>query len=207
MSPHARRTGRARAALALAVLAVVAAGLSVRGTFAAWTDNATMPTGSFSSGTLDLTLNGNLVGVGGSWQNTSLGLGNLSPGESTAVAVSVRNNGSTPLKYGISAVGAGTLAVTDGLRFAVYPGVTATTTGTEAAANRTGSCGGTSPGDAATTPVATTATFGSDRTLAAGASESVCIVARLSSAAPNSLQGQSGTTATFTFNARQLTAP
>jgi Camelysin metallo-endopeptidase len=207
----ARRRGRGRALLSLAAVAFLATGMSVKGTFAAWTDAATMQTGSFATGTLDITLNGNLVGPGttnnpGTWTNSTLALANMSPGESIAQSFPVQNAGSTGLKYTLTGTGTGGLAVANGMQFAVYFGVTAANSGTAANSNRTGSCGGTTPTDAnGTTLTGTASTFATDRILASGASETVCIVARLNGAAPNSLQG-STMTASLLFNARQLTA-
>lgn len=203
--------GRGRALLSLAVVALLATGMSVKGTFAAWTDAATLQTGSFASGTLDITLNGNLVGPGttnnpGTWTNNSFALTNMSPGESTAVSFPVRNNGSTGLKYTLTGTGTGGLAAANGMQLAVYFGSTAANSGTEAAGNRAGSCGGTTPTDANGTALTGTAsTFATDRVLASGVSETVCLVARLTSTAGNALQGQT-MTASLLFNARQLTA-
>ncbi len=205
------RNGRTRAALSLLALAVVATGASVEGTFAAWTDSATVQTGPFSSGTLDITLGGQLAGPGttnnpGTWNNTTSTLLNMSPGESHAVSFPVRNNGSTPLKYTVTGTGSGALAVANGMQFAVYFGATASNSGTESGANRVGSCGGATPTDATgTTLTGTAATFATDRALTPAQSENVCIVARLSSAAPNTLQGQT-MTAAFLFHGRQVTA-
>ena len=206
-----RGRGRGRAVLSLAVLAFLATGMSVKGTFAAWTDAATMQTGSFASGTLDITLNGNLVGPGnannpGTWNNTTFALANLVPGESLAVSFPVRNNGTSGLKYTVTGTGTGGLAVANGMQFAVYYGVGSANTGSEAAGNRSGACGGTTPTDAnGTTLTGTASTFATDRVLAAGVQETVCIVARLNGGAPNGLQGQT-MTASLLFNARQLTA-
>lgn len=211
--PHRLRTpGRARAVLALAVLAFLATGVSVKGTFASFSDAATMQTGSFASGTLDITLSGNLVGPGtannpGTWTNSSFALANLVPGESYAVSFPVRNNGTAALKYNVSGTGAGGLAVATGMQFAVYFGVTAANTGTEANGNRTGACGGTTPTDVnGVTLTGASAALAADRNLAAGVAENVCVVARLNSTAGNALQGQT-MSAALLFNARQLTAP
>lgn len=211
-APAPRGRGRGRAVLSLAVLAFLATGIGVKGTFASWTDAATMQTGSFSSGTLDITLNGNLVGPGttnnpGTWVNSTFTLTNLVPGESHAQSFPVRNNGTAGLKYNVGGTATGGLAVATGMQYAVYFGSTASNTGTEAAGNRVGACGGTTPTDATgVTLTGTSASLAADRNLAAGVSETVCIVARLNSTAGNALQGQT-TTASMVFNARQLTAP
>jgi predicted ribosomally synthesized peptide with SipW-like signal peptide len=216
MSRH-RDTDRPRGSRRLTAWAGVVAlplltlGAGVGGTFAAWTDGATLGTGSLTSGTLDITLNGNLAGPGttnnpGTWTHPGLALANIAPGESVAVSFPVRNNGSIALKYTVTGTGSGGLAVANGMQLATYFGVPAANTGSEAAGNRTGSCGGTTPTDAnGTTLTSTPATFATDRVLAAGASETVCVVARLSSAAGNALQGQT-MTASLLFNARQVTA-
>ncbi len=207
----ARSRLRIRAILGLAAVAILAVGMSVKGTFAAWTDAATMQTGTFATGTLDITLDGNLVGPGtannpGTWTNGSFALTNLVPAESYAVSFPVKNNGTTGLKYTLTGTGSGALAVANGMQFAVYFGVTASNAGTEANGNRVGSCGGSTPTDGTgTTLTGTSSTFATDRVLAAGVTETVCFVARLNSSAPNTLQGQS-MTASFLFNARQLTA-
>lgn len=207
-----RGRGRGRAVLSLAVVAFLATGMSVQGTFASWTDSATMQTGSFTSGTLDITLNGQLVGPGtannpGSWTNATFTLANVVPGESIAQSFPVKNNGTTGLKYNVTGTGTGGLAVASGMQYAVYFGVTATNSGTEAAGNRVGACGASTPTDVnGVTLTNTAASLAADRNLAAGVTETVCVVARLNSAAGNALQGQS-TVAGIVFNARQLTAP
>jgi predicted ribosomally synthesized peptide with SipW-like signal peptide len=212
--PARRRRGRGRAVLALAAVAFLATGMSVQGTFAAFTDTATMSTGPFSSGTLDIVVNGQLAGPGttnnpGTTPNTSFTMTNMSPGESVATSFPVRNNGSTGLRYNVTGTATGGLAVAGGMQYAVYFGSAATNTGTEANGNRTGACGaGNTPTDAnGTTLTGTSTSLAADRTLAAGsAPETVCVVVRLNSTAGNALQGQT-TSASLVFNARQLTAP
>lgn len=198
-------SARVRALLALGSVAAVAAGLSAHGTFAAWSDSATVQTGSFASGSLDITVNDQLVGGAGSWTSSSLALAEMQPGESVAVSFPVRNNGSTPLVYSVSGTATGALAVSNGLRFSVTFGVPAVNSGSRAAGNRTGSCG-TAASEAGTTPLtpASTSLTGS-RPLAVGVAETACVVARLSSSAPNSLQGASGSAA-LVFAAVQPTA-
>lgn len=199
-------SARSRALLALAGVAAVALGVGLQGTFAFWNDKATVTTGGFSAGTLDITLNGNLAGLvnnGGTWTNTSYGLTNLSPGETYAFGFPVANAGSTGLTYTVTGTGAGELAVTNGMQFTVYFGSTAANSG--AVGSRVGACGTTTP-TGGTVLTSTSATLATVRSLAAGASENVCIVARLDSAAPNTLQGKS-MTASITFDSKQVGAP
>ncbi len=202
-----RRSGRTRALISLAAVAVMATGLSVKGTFAFWTDSASVQTGSFTSGTLDVTLSGNLAGAannGGTWNNTSFALAEMVPGESIAVSFPVRNNGSVPLSYTVAGTGAGGLAVTNGLQYSVAFGVNAANSGSQAGGNRAGACGGTASSDANTTLLTSTSTsLATTRTLAVGTQETVCIVARFNSNAGNGLQGLSGS-ASLLFDAKQI---
>lgn len=204
-----RRSGRTRALLSLGAVAVLATGMSVKGTFAFWTDSATATTGTFTSGTLDITVDGKLAGSAGNGGSTvvaNLSLSAMAPGESVAATFPVANNGTIPLTYTLTGTGAGGLAVTNGLQYSVTFGAAATNTGTAAGGNRDGRCGGTASTDTNTTVLTSTAaTLASNRALATGASDTVCVVARLSSAAPNSLQGLSGTAA-LVFDAKQVGA-
>lgn len=206
--PARRRSGRTRALVSLGAVAVLSMGLSVKGTFAFWTDSATVNTGTFTSGTLDISANGALTGQnGGSTVVATLSGTNLVPGESIAVTFPVKNEGTVPLTYGVTATGSGGLAVSNGMRYAISYGVTATNTGTAAATNRVGSCGGVVNTDANTVALTSTAaTLTGSRSLAVAASDTVCIVARLDSSAPNSLQNLSGT-ASFVFDSKQVGAP
>jgi hypothetical protein len=174
------------------------------GTLAYWSDQATLSTGPISSGTLDVTLDGTLSGQGGTYPQTSFALSNMIPGESVASAVSVGNGGSVTLRYTATATASGGLA--SGLTFQVYAGGTASNTGTAAAGDRAGSCTGASTfGPAVLTGVAQSV-IATPRQLAAGGSESVCVVAALPTTAGNALQGTSAT-GTIVFDAKQLGAP
>lgn len=199
-----RRSGRVRAGLAMCAVAAVGAGLGAQGTFAFWTDSGTANTGSFVSGTLDITLNGALAGNGGATA-LSFSANALLPGESVAFSFPVRNNGSTPLSYSLAATGSGGLAVTNGLQYSVTFGQTAVNTGSADQGTRAGACG-TAATDANTTLLTGTATnfvtAAAPRSLAVNASETACLVVRLNSSAPNALQNLSGA-ASFVFSAKQ----
>lgn len=201
-----RRSGRTRALLSLAAVAVLASGMSVKGTFAFWTDSATVNAGGFTSGTLDVTVNGQLGGQGGTTAIANLALANITPGESVAASFPVANVGTTPLTYNVTGTGSGALAVTNGLQYLVVFGASASNTGTAASGNRAGSCGTTTATDANTTLLtAAAATLASNRSLAAGASDTVCVIARLNFQAPNELQNKAGN-ATLVFDAKQVGA-
>ncbi len=218
---HGRSSPRVRALLSLGCVGALAAGLSAQGTFAFFTDQATVTTGSFASGTLDITLDGQLVGPGvannpGTYTNSSFALPLMVPSESFAYSFPVKNNGTVPLTYTLTGTGAGPLAVTNGMQYAVtFGNATSAASSNVTAANglREGKCGGVTTTDGNTTLLQGAAvTFGgTSRALAAGAAEQVCIVARFSSAAGNNLQGNAGTstptTASFLFDAKQVGAP
>lgn len=196
------RTGRIRAALSLGLLF----GFGAIGTSAYWTDQATLASTTFTSGSLDLKLDGNLPGQGGSYTKTSLALGDMIPGESVAVTVAVQNVGTVGFKYTAKAYNTGGLA--SGLRWTVVANSTASNGGTAAAGNRAGSCSsGTTTASAVTLSTSSgspTTVIGTPRTLANSISENVCLIAALASSADNSLQGQSAT-GTVVFDAVQVT--
>ncbi len=195
---------RTRGLLSLGIIA----GIGGIGTLAYWTDDATVTTGSFTAGTLDVTINDALSGQannGGTTSDAAFALSDLIPGESIARTVKIGNAGSIPLAYTAKAWNSGGLA--SGLRWTVVAGSTASNAGTVSAGNRTGSCSsgsttatnvtlGTSAGTATTvvTP---------SRTITTSASENICVIAKLDSGAGNSLQGASAT-ATITINGVQL---
>ncbi len=199
------RSARTRAILSLGIVL----GFGTVSTMAFWTDDATMTTGSFESGTLDVRLNAatNNVGQGGTWNNTSLTLTNAVPGESFANAFPVRNDGTVPFTFTATATASGALAPQ--LLFWTYTGGTATNTGTVAGGNRNGTCNGTLQSGGAngltlsgtSSNVVTAA--GNPGAVAAGSSRVVCIRVQLTAAAPNGSQGHSGA-ASFVFNATQV---
>jgi len=198
------RSARTRAVLTLGVVL----GLGSVSTLAYWTDEATVTAGTFTSGTLDVTINDALDGQannGGTTADTGFALSDMIPGESIARTVKIGNAGSIPFAYTAKAWNSGGLAT--GLRWTVVAGSTASNTGTAAAGNRTGSCSsgtttssnvtiGTSAG--AATTIVTPA-----RTIAVGAFENVCVIVKLDSGAGNGLQGASAG-ATITVNGVQL---
>lgn len=202
-----RRSGRTRAIISLGAVAVLATGMSVKGTFAFWTDAATVNAGGFSSGTLDISVNGALAQQnGGTTALTAFKLDTMVPGESVAFSFPVKNEGTVPLTYKVTGTGSGPLAVAGGLQYAVYFGSAATNTGTSANGNRAGSCGSAAATDTNTTALTgTSATLSADRTLAVGTSDTVCVIARLNYNAGNDLQGKTGNAA-LVFDSKQVGA-
>jgi predicted ribosomally synthesized peptide with SipW-like signal peptide len=192
----------------------IVAGLGAVGTLAYWTDDATITSSSFSTGTLDVTLNGDLAGAannGGTTSDVGFTMSDLIPGESFARTVKVGNAGTVGLTYTAKAWNSGTLA--SGLRWTVVAGSTASNSGTPAAGNRAGACssGGTTTATnvtLGTTAGTATTVITPKRTINATAPtyEDVCVIAKVDAGASNALQGTSAS-ATFTFNGSQLGAP
>lgn len=206
-TPGRRRTsGRARAVLTLGAVGALALGLGAQGTFAFWTDSGTVTTGSLDSGTLDITLNGALAGAannGGSTTLSALTLSNMVPGESIAVAFPVANAGTAALTYTVAGSATGLLAPS--MQYSLYPG-TASNTGTAAANNRAGACTGTAIVTSQVLTGSSAPVIATPRSLAAAASESICVIAKLDTAADNTTQSKT-TTASLVFNAKQVGAP
>jgi predicted ribosomally synthesized peptide with SipW-like signal peptide len=187
-----RRSVRARALLLSLglVVAVVATG-----TYAFWTDDVTITGTTFTSGTLDLQVNGS-----DSYTTTTLGMSGtpMVPGDTSAEVLVMRNNGTAPLKYtltgGLTGADAGAYSTAASLELTVVAG--GTRSGSGNAATCTG--GTTIYGPTALTNVTSTAIIGTRRgPLAPAATESLCFQVTFDPAAPSSLQGKT-TTATFT---------
>lgn len=205
-APRKQTSARARALLSLGAVGALALGLGAQGTFAFWTDEGTVTTGTFSSGTLDITLNGALAGAvnnGGTTNLAALALTNMVPGESIAVAFPVANAGTTPLTYTATGTATGVLAT--GMQFSIHPG-TASNTGTAAANTRAGACTGSAIVTNQVLTASSTAVVAAPRSLAPAASESICVIAKLDSAAGNALQNQT-MSASLVFSAKQVGAP
>jgi len=197
--PRRRQPGRIRAVLTLGA----ALGVAAIGTGAYWTDQAKLAPGPISAGTLDLTLDGDLAGPGGTHAETALSLDDMLPGESVAADVRVQNDGTVDLQYMAVATAGGGLA--SGLTFQVFPGGHARNGGSAADGDRSGACSGArSFGPALLTDTPETV-ISPPRRLGVGQSETVCIVAELPSAADNALQGASAV-ATVSFDATQVGA-
>jgi predicted ribosomally synthesized peptide with SipW-like signal peptide len=179
-----RLTQRVLALLALGVLAVPA---SV-GTFAFWTDDVAITGTTFSTGTLDLRVNG-LDTVTG---YTTMNLTTMVPGNSVAGVLTVRNNGTVALKY--TAVTAATNADGKYLRSTLVVKVTGDTavTGTSPAAT----CAGTALAGTSTVLDGGLVTTG--RLLAAATEEKLCVQVTLPTSASGAFQGAT-TNVTFTF--------
>jgi predicted ribosomally synthesized peptide with SipW-like signal peptide len=162
-------------------------GVGATGTFAAWTDSVTVTGTSISTGTIDLKVNGSDSVVGYSTMNIS----NMVPGNTTAGVLTVRNGGTAPLRYYLDASATGSLGA------ALVAKVTGdgTTSGTSPFVN----CAGTALGSSGVAfGPSLLGSSSSQRQLAPGASETLCIQASLPTNASTTLQGAT-TSITFTF--------
>jgi predicted ribosomally synthesized peptide with SipW-like signal peptide len=188
VQPGRRRTGRIRALLCLGI----ALGLGAVGTFAFWTDDVVISATTFTAGTLDLQVNN-----ADSYATTTLGMAAMVPGNTSAQILTIKNNGTAPLKYTL----VGGLTGTDAAAYHAAGALKLTiTTGTVVGTGNSATCtAGTSVyPETALTNVTTTAIIGTRRgPLAAAGTEALCFQIRFDPAAPSSLQGKTAT-ATFT---------
>ncbi|RZI93955.1 MAG: hypothetical protein EOO67_05620, partial [Microbacterium sp.] len=206
------RSATSRTVRALLCLGVVL-GFGATATTAYFNDDATIGTGSVSSGKLDLQLGPAsetllLEGPGGTWNFTVVQLADIFPGESVAMDLFIKNGGTTPLKFTGDA-----WSTTNNLYTADGKGLLVSTTRGATAGNststtgyRTGTCtGGTENWwvnhTISTTPRVLTP---NDTPVSIGAGDTVrvCMLAGLPATAPSTLQ-QKTTTLRATFDAVQ----
>ena len=174
-----------RAALSLGLVL----GLGSAGTFAYWTDEATVTGLTITAGTLDLELQDD---ADDSVSFTSLNISTMMPGQSVAGVLKVENVGNVGFTYtATTAVSNSTLAGALDLKV---------TTGTVSGSSPSATCSGTQLSGTGTK--LDQALVSTGRTLAASASENLCIQVSMPSGAASSLQGAS-TTVTYTVTATQ----
>jgi predicted ribosomally synthesized peptide with SipW-like signal peptide len=193
-SKHARlgrvlASARTRAALSLGVVLA----LGATGTFALWTDSATIGGTTFTAGTIDLQVD--------SVTYATLNLATMVPGNSVAGTLVIKNNGDVPLKY-TAAVAASNLD-NKNLSGSLTVKVTAdtTTTGTAPAVRCAGAPlanSGTSVNGSLIPTGRQLAPRGTEPQPAPGSTETICVQVTLDPSAPSSLQGAK-TDVTFTF--------
>jgi predicted ribosomally synthesized peptide with SipW-like signal peptide len=164
-------------------------GVGATGTFAAWSDTATVQGTSITAGTIDLKLNGANDNVTG---YTTMNISNMVPGNTTAGVITVKNNGTAPLKYYLDASAGGPNALFSALQ-AKVTGDAATTGSSPSVV-----CPGAALASSSSTFGSGLLSAASPRLLAAGATENICIQATLPSNAASTLQGVTANI-TFTF--------
>ncbi len=192
-----RRSGRLRALLGMGVLL----GFGYTGTFAYWTDQATIQGNSLASGVLNLTVDG--VEGNPTPATWNLGATDLVPQESVAAAMTVQNAGTVAFTYTATATGSGHAQMLADMTFRTYVGG-GPTNGTDGNGLRVGSCGGTLVSTLTLSGAAQAAV--PTQTLSRGGSQQICVVAMLSAGASSADQGQT-VSATYVFDAKQMGAP
>jgi predicted ribosomally synthesized peptide with SipW-like signal peptide len=185
-TPHRRprRTGSIFIVIVIAgSLASLGAGVS---SLAIWTDSEDA-SGAFTAGTVDLALSPTTI-----FSATGIG-----PGQTGSAALTVSNGGSMALRYALtsSSTNADGMGLRTQLLLTITPGACPGGTALFGPAAIAGASFG-DPAQGADT---------GDRTLAAGASETLCFAWELPSSTGDSYQG-SATTTTFTFAAEQTVA-
>lgn len=191
---HTRRTGRLRALLGLGV----ALGLGAIGTFASWTDDVAITGSTFTAGTLDLQVNN-----ADAYATTTLSMSAMVPGSSSAEVLTVKNNGTAPLKYTMTGGLTGTNAADYNTAGANGLLLTVSVGGTKSGTGNTSTCTG---GSVIVNAVPLTSTVGTSiiatrrpaAAMAQNATEALCFQVKLAATAPSSLQGKTAT-ATFTM--------
>ncbi|MEV0948920.1 SipW-dependent-type signal peptide-containing protein, partial [Rhodococcus sp. NPDC049939] len=90
--------GRPRAIASLGIVL----GLGAFGTLAAWSDTATATSGVFSTGSIDLQIDGQQANPD-AYAFTAWSKSGLYPGERSSAKLPIQNTGSTPLNYTVTA--------------------------------------------------------------------------------------------------------
>lgn len=99
-------SGRARAIMSVGIVL----GLGAVGTLAAWTDNATATSGVFSTGSIEMKLNGD-PGDPTAYGFTALTKTGMMPGDSVTATLPVQNTGAAQFKYTMAATATGEAAL------------------------------------------------------------------------------------------------
>lgn len=176
-------SGRIRALLALGVVL----GLGAVTTGAYWTDDATVTGVTLSTGRLDLKIDGqdNVTGY------TSLNLTDMVPGNSVAAVLTISNSGTVPFSYTATSTASDTKSLATVLQVKVTtdPSVSGSAPAKTCASSGIPGSGTTLNGGL----------INAGRTVAAGASEKLCVQVTLPAGAANSFQGATaGITLAFT---------
>ena len=167
----------------------LALGIGSAGTFAYWTDEATVTGLTITAGVLDLELQDD---PDDSISFTTLNISNMIPGQSVAGVLKVENVGNVGFTYTAStSVSNSTLASALAVKV---------TNGSVSGSSPSATCSGSQLSGTGTD--LDDALVSTGRSLAASASENLCIEVSMPSGASSSLQGTS-TNVTYTFTATQ----
>lgn len=185
-----------RKLLTTAVILLAFTGMMSAGTLAMFTDTDAVAANTFTAGKISLSTNPTTAAVS---------FANMMPGDTVTNPVVVTNDaGSAALRYAVSSVATNTdtKGLKDQLVLTVKTGVTTCTT---AGFTATGIVAYTGDLDSAAGKIIGDSAQGAqagDRTLAIGASETLCFQVNLPLATGNTYQSAT-TTATFTFDSEQ----
>ena len=166
------------------------------GTFATFTDDATSAS-TFSSGTVNLELADDTTDA---YSFTSLSTSNMKPGDVKYASLKVENAGSIASSYTMTSAESETALSGELQLGAVVGAATCDAAGYAAATDTT--AGGLLTNQVIANGDLAAAAISSARSLAAGASETLCFKVELPSGTGNTFQGLT-TTSTFTFNLTQ----
>ncbi|RVW05883.1 hypothetical protein EGT50_03435 [Rhodococcus xishaensis] len=185
--------GKPRAVASLGIVF----GLGAIVTLAAWSDTATATSGVFSTGSIDLQIDGQ-QGNPDAYAFTAWSKAGLLPGERSSAKLPVQNTGTTPLSYTISAT-ASSSDLAPYMVFVLKDGEPNGESGNRCSGNNLGPVTWMEKGG-------TLDAFDEPRTLAPGESEYVCFQIRLhpdaadTAGTSNSVEGKSVDVA-FSFHA------
>lgn len=201
LAPRAPAGAGGRWSVARAVLSLgLVVGLGAVGTLAYWSDTATLSGGGFEAGVLDLKLSGaDTLDLTATFK-----LATMVPGESVAALVAVQNSAPSSVTFNYTATGLASGGLAPYLIFEVFLGGTHSNT-TNGSGLRVGACTGTTTGTAQVL-TSSASVIPAAQQLTVGASQNVCIIAKLSASAPTGSQGTSGSVV-LTFTAVQLGTP
>lgn len=190
------RRERGRLAVALAVVVVAVFGLTTVVTGAFFTDTQSVSGNTFSTGSVTL---------GVSPSTTALTLTSMAPGDVVTAPLTVSNTGTLAERYSVLSTTTDS-ALAAQLSTTVKTGVSTCTTAGFAASGTT-AYGPAALGSTTGTKLIGDAAQGAqtgDRTLAAGASEVLCVQVQLPTSTGNTFQSKT-TTATLRFDSEQTT--
>lgn len=190
-----RRLGSTRAR-ALSSLGLVAA-LGASGTFALWSDTVTVTGTAISTGSIDLVVNDD---ADDAVAFTSINVSGLLPGGTTAGVLKVTNTGLSPFTFYATQAVTGTTFPANVLTLKMTNATSTTSSGTGPTCGGTtyasGVAGGFVSGDFI-------GSSGTQRPLAAGATEYFCVQATLAANADQTLYSAKTTNVALTFTATQ----
>lgn len=191
-SHRAQRPRRRRGSVVLATVALLA-GLLLggnQGSYAFWSDSDDVVAGTFTTGTLDLTVDGQ-QGAPTAYAETELSLLKMVPGESVAATLTIRNAGDASFTWVPTVTASGNLA--PHLVVTMARGTSAGPVDTSYPRTQGCQAGGTPLASGAVAP-----------RLAIGESTALCVLVSLPASAGNAVQGLTGYTLTLNLAAMQV---